>query len=272
MIGTRCKTRLFVPNSPFFKNQMIMQKLSSRNTRIGILIYKDFDSLDVAGPNQVFHFLSSNRANRVEHYLIGPKKGEIVTSLEGLEWKVNMGYNREPDTSDYLDVIFIPGGFGPGFEALLENKDSPFYKYLEKQVAMAKAANKTQLICSVCVGALLLARAGLLEGYSCTTHWAFKNVLSLFQGVLMAPGFPRYVVDRNRVTGGGISSGLDEALAIVEILRGADVAQQIQLTIQYAPNPPYTSGDPSVANASTVSAVSQRIGSGELYDLVKNFS
>ncbi|MFM9948126.1 MAG: DJ-1/PfpI family protein [Saprospiraceae bacterium] len=242
-----------------------------KTINIGIVIYDDFDALDVAGPNQVFYFLQSSSSGGpqpVALHLIGRKKGEKFRSLEGLTWLVETGYKDAPDC---LDVIFIPGGFGKKFQALLKNAEDPFYAFLKSQVASAKKAKKPQLICSVCVGALLLARAGLLDGYTCTTHWAFKNVLSLFSKVIVAPGFPRYVIDRNRVTGGGISSGIDEALAIVEILRGAEVARQIQLSIQYAPNPPHQSGDPSVASAATLHTVSVQIGATELYDAVSEF-
>jgi cyclohexyl-isocyanide hydratase len=94
-------------------------------------------------------------------------------------------------------------------------------------------------VTSVCEGALLAARAGLLDGYSATTHWAFMNCLRQFPRVtVVEDGHPRYVVDRNRVTGAGISAGLDEALAICELIAGTAVAMSVQLTTQYFPRPP----------------------------------
>lgn len=258
-----------------------MKNTQQTPIKIGILIYDGFDSLDVAGPNQIFYFFTKF-SGIGELYLIGPEKGGIVTSLEGLKWTIDLSYS---DITDDLDVLFVPGGVGKGFNSLLLNtpehidallqttggKYDAFYQFLLKQVAMADKAYKEkrrerpQLVCAVCTGALLLARAGLLNGYLCTTHWAFKNVLSLFPKVMIAPDYPRVIVDRNRITGGGISSGIDEALAIVEIISDAEMARQIQLAIQYAPNPVYQSGDPSVAKPSTLYAVSNRLNTTELY-------
>jgi transcriptional regulator GlxA family with amidase domain len=100
-------------------------------------------------------------------------------------------------------------------------------------------------VCSVCEGALLLAAAGLLDGYEATTHWAFTACLTeRFPKVKVAPGHPRFWLDRNRLTGGGISSGLDEALELIRILKGKDVAQLVQQTTQYYPEPPVQSEIP----------------------------
>ncbi|MBC7777505.1 MAG: DJ-1/PfpI family protein [Phycisphaerae bacterium] len=215
-------------------------------TSIGVILFDDFDSLDVAGPNQVFYWLSQlSKAKPVKLYLIGPRKNELVNSMEGMQWTPKIGYDDAPK----LDLIFIPGGYGPEWDKLLANTDHPVYAFLKSRV------NKDTLVCSVCVGALVLANAGLLKGYNCTTHWALKKQLALYPGVTVAPGFPRYVIDGKRITGGGISSGMDEALAIVEVLRGAEIAKQVQLMMQYAPNPPFNSGDPSVASAATLYAL-----------------
>jgi cyclohexyl-isocyanide hydratase len=104
---------------------------------------------------------------------------------------------------------------------------------------ITRSAN-ARYVTSVCEGALLLAQAGLLDGYLATTHW-FIPCLKQFRHVKVAEGYPRFVVDRNRVTGGGISSGLDEALKMVELLAGYDVAQKVQQFTQYYPAPPVAS-------------------------------
>ncbi len=229
------------------------------NYAIGIILYDGFDSLDVAGPQQVFYILGNLTGIKV--HLIGPDKDKLVTSYEGLHWKVTEDYASAKDL--VLNTIFVPGGNQQNFNEVLLNANDPFYDFLKRK------AETAELITAVCVGSLLLAHAGLLDGYECTTHWAYKNLLSLFPEVMIAPGFPRYVIDRNRITGGGISSGIDEAFAIAEILKGPEVAKQVQLIMQYAPNPPIQSGDPSLAGPQTLQKVASAIDSTALYDQLK---
>jgi cyclohexyl-isocyanide hydratase len=217
---------------------------------IGFVLYEDFNSLDAAGPYQVFHWMRVYLKNEITLYLIGPEKNAPIKSSEGMQWICDTCYEDAPED---LDIIIVPGGGGEGFNLLLENKDDAYHHFYHLLESKAPTAT---LVCSVCVGGLLLAKAGLLKGYTCISHWAALNQLAQFQGVRVAAGFPRYVIDRNRVTGGGVSSGIDEALAIAEIVAGAEMARQIQLIIQYAPNPPYSSGDPSVASATTLYSVS----------------
>jgi putative intracellular protease/amidase len=100
-----------------------------------------------------------------------------------------------------------------------------------------------KLVCSVCTGALLLAGADLLNGHVVTTHWAFKEVLKLFPCEVV-DDYRRYVQSGNRITGAGISSGLDEALYIVSLLYGVGIARQGQLAMQYNPQPAFHCGDP----------------------------
>jgi cyclohexyl-isocyanide hydratase len=114
--------------------------------------------------------------------------------------------------------------------------------YLEFLVARSRDA---RFVCSVCEGALLLAAAGLLDGYQATTHWAFVSCLKRFSRVVVVEGHPRFVLDRNRLTGGGISSGLDEALKLIELLTDAGVAQSVQQNTQYYPCPPVASRIPA---------------------------
>ena len=102
-------------------------------------------------------------------------------------------------------------------------------------------------VCSVCEGALLLAAAGLLDDYQVTTHWAFiPYLLEHYPKVKVADGHPRFVLDRNRLTGGGISSGLDEALKLIELLAGTATARRAQQNTQYYPDPPVASEIPNV--------------------------
>jgi cyclohexyl-isocyanide hydratase len=105
-------------------------------------------------------------------------------------------------------------------------------------------SRNARFVASVCEGALLLAAAGLLDGYEATTHWQFIPCLEEFPEVKVVEGHPRFVVDRNRITGGGISSGLDEALKLVELLISYQVAQGVQQVTQYYPCPPVASTMP----------------------------
>src|SRR5467141_1111725 len=105
-------------------------------------------------------------------------------------------------------------------------------------IICATVSAGARYVTSVCEGALLLAAAGLLDGFEATTHWAFIPCLKKHPAIKVAEGHPRFVVDRNRVTGGGISSGLDEAFKLVELLSDYATAQKVQQTTQYYPRPP----------------------------------
>ena len=104
-----------------------------------------------------------------------------------------------------------------------------------------------------------------------TTHWAYHTILQSFKGVTLASGYPRYVIDRNLITGGGISSGIDEALAIAGILAGDASAERVQLSMQYAPNPPYQAGDPSQAGPAVLYTTSNSMGITELAEAFEDF-
>ena len=239
---------------------------------IGFFLYEDFDSLDSAGPNQVFHFMGGPDADHpLQIFMFGPKKGEPVKSLEGLHWVADLGYgdpltDKDGNTvnNDVLDMIFVPGGYGEGFNRLLKYEKTPFYR------ALRARGQKVQLLTSVCTGSLLLARAGLLDGFQCTTHWAFRDSLRLFPNVDVVSGFPRYVIDGNRVTGGGISSGIDEALAIAELLKEPEAAFQIQMTMQYIPNPPFNCVDLSVGQQMIEYMDNPDNWNATVYNIVKN--
>ena len=210
---------------------------------IGIPLYKNFDALDVVGPHQTFYMQDPTLTT----LLVGPTEGDLVESFEHLRILPDCSFDSCPQ----LDVLFVPGGVR--FEDTL--CDETYIGFLKRQAAGAK------LITSVCTGALLLAAAGLLDGYKATIHWGYKSVLKLFPDVIVADGYPRFVIDANRITGGGISSGLDEAMALVSILVGNDAAKRGQLIMQYAPQPIFNSGDPSTAEPSTLYEVSNNLRS-----------
>jgi cyclohexyl-isocyanide hydratase len=220
--------------------------------RIGIPLYSNFDSLDVLGPFQTF----TMAADRLEPKLLAASKAP-VRSFEGVEITPHATF----DETKSLDVLFVPGGIK--LEDILQAggpDENPLLSFL-RRIGRRDDENP-RLITSVCTGALFLAAAGLLQGFRATTHWNYKSVLAMFPGVTVADGYPRFVIDANRITGGGISSGLDEAMAMVALLLDRKTARRGQLTMQYAPNPPFNDGDPSVADPSILFDVTNSMREG----------
>lgn len=207
---------------------------------IGIPVYDGVDLLDVAIPWELFNWMAQLEGDapsggRRKATLLVSADGDVVKTRDGLSMHAVTRLEESPP----LDVLWVPGGDPGRLQVLMQ--DARFIRFLQGQ------AESAQYVTSVCEGALLLAAAGLLDGYRATTHWAFIPCLARFPNVRVAEGYPRYVVDRNRVTGGGISSGLDEGLEMVSLLAGDVVARQVQLYTQYKPCPPFDDGDPSTA-------------------------
>jgi cyclohexyl-isocyanide hydratase len=196
--------------------------------KVGIPLYATFDSLDVLGPFQTFTFAGMDR------HLVAATC-DAVESFEGVHILPDETFDNCPQ----LDVLFVPGSSDP-VSVLLQGHpgNNAYLDFLIRQAAGA------QMVCSVCTGALLLGGAGLLQGHTVTTHWAFKDVLKLFPGVTVVDDYRRYVQSGNRLTGAGISSGLDAALYLVSLLYGVDVARRGQLAMQYNPQPAFHCGDP----------------------------
>jgi transcriptional regulator GlxA family with amidase domain len=195
--------------------------------KVGFPLYSGFDSLDVLGPFQTFFYAG------FECHLISADGGS-VTSLENVQIGPCIALKDAPQ----LDVIFVPGG--RNIEGVLNAGHPGKNTYLDFLIAQAPGAT---LVCSVCTGALLLAAAGLLDGHLATTHWAYKDALRLFPCTVV-DDYRRYVQSGNRITGAGISSGIDESLYIVSVLAGMGVARGAQLAMQYNPQPPVHCGDP----------------------------
>jgi transcriptional regulator GlxA family with amidase domain len=196
---------------------------------IGIPVYDNVDMLDVTGPFEMFDWAG------YEIDLLAEHKGTKKFRGKGFCFDVAKNF---ADARAY-DAIWVPGGDVDALAAII---DDPSRTYLDFLIAQAA---RTQMVCSVCEGAMLLAAAGLLDGYHATTHWAFTPCFAeRFPKVLVADGHPRFVLDRNRLTGGGISSGLDEALMLIQLLQGTVAAQEVQQSTQYYPDPPISSTIP----------------------------
>jgi cyclohexyl-isocyanide hydratase len=149
-----------------------------------------------------------------------------------------------PDTTfencPSLDVICVGGGLGQ--MAVVD--DPEVLKFLQQQ------GSTTKFVTSVCGGSEFLAKAGLLQGYRAATHWMAREQLARL-GVEV--GTERVVIDRNRITGGGVTAGIDFGLTIAEMLYGEETAKIAQLLIEYNPAPPFDAGSPEKAGADLVS-------------------
>jgi len=203
---------------------------------IGLLLFPDLTQLDLTGPFEVF----ARMPGATIHLLW--KSLDPVRSERGLTILPTATLADCPP----LDLVCVPGG--PGQVALMD--DTEVLDFLRR------AATTCRAVTSVCTGSLVLAAAGLLSGYRATSHWASRDQLALFGAI---PTDERVVFDRDRITGGGVTSGIDFALAVVAHLAGADQARQIQLQMEYDPAPPFDAGSPAAAGPEVVGAVRARI-------------
>lgn len=218
-------------------------------TRIVVPVYPDFDILDVSGPFAMFSTVAELAG--ITPVLATAEPG-AVACLQGIEFTVALKLPRLTSS----DAIWVPGGFGDGYFAQFSS-NGPLVTWLRTE------GPKAGYVCSVCTGALLLAAGGLLAGYTATTHWQFQQSLAMFPDVRLASGYPRYWIDRNRITGGGVSSGLDASLATIAVLSNSTNAMYAQLLNQYAPEPPFDAGTPLTASPEILGTFSLIFGEGE---------
>lgn len=158
--------------------------------------------------------------------------------MKGLQLQPSVDYAEARD----LDILVIPGGYGQ-YELM---SHEPTIQFLQKIYP------QTKFLMTVCTGTLLAGVAGLLEGYKATTHWTSHHLLG-YLGI--TPVKERYVVDRNVVSTAGVTGGIDGALILASLVAGPEVAQQIQLYMEYDPKPPFNSGYPSKAPKSVLDTV-----------------
>lgn len=199
---------------------------------IGGLIFETMDQADFTGPFEVLSRIPDSK------FLTISPDGQPIIDAKGLILTPQMSMAAAPQ----IDVLLVPGG--TGVNVLME--DEATLDFVRKQAANAK------LVFAVCTGALVLGAAGLLTGRRATTHWATHHLLARFGA---HPERDRVVVDRDLVTAAGVTSGYDGALRVAALLAGANVAQQIQLYLEYAPEPPFHSGSPDTAPREILEAV-----------------
>lgn len=200
-----------------------------------MLLYPRLTQLDLTGPFEVFARLPDVKI------ILAAKTLDPVTDSGGLRLLPTHTLTDAPQA----DILFVPGG--PGQLDLID--DTEVLDFLREQASGAR------YVTSVCTGSLVLGAAGLLTGYRATCHWMSLEQLALFG---CTPCDDRVVVDRNRVTGGGVTSGIDFALHLAALLFDQERAERIQLSMEYDPAPPFTTGHPRRADPVMVEAMRAR--------------
>jgi cyclohexyl-isocyanide hydratase len=197
--------------------------LTGQPIEIGILFFPGMTQLDVTGPFEVLARLPNARM----HLLW--KRIEPVTSDVGLTLMPTTTFADCPK----LDVLCVGGG--PGLVAQMDDEEVMDF--------VARSGSAARYVTSVCAGSLMLAGAGLLRGYRTACHWLFRDQLALLGAEVVDD---RVVVDRNRISGGGVTAGIDFGFQVAAELCGEDVARRLQLFLEYDPQPPF---DVTVRNA-----------------------
>jgi cyclohexyl-isocyanide hydratase len=209
--------------------------MSESGPVIVFALFPGVTQLDFTGPHQVFSSLPGATV-----ILASEAGGSIEAS--GM---IFAGLRRLADIPE-CDLICVPGGMGITDNAI---SDEAFLRELRR------LADGARYVTSVCTGSLALGAAGLLRGKRAATHWAWRDLLTLFGAT---PDSARVVRDGNVITGGGVTAGIDFALTVIAEIAGAETAQAIQLQIEYAPAPPYDAGSPETAPADILARVRER--------------
>lgn len=209
--------------------------------QIAYLLYDRFTALDITGPHDVLNSVPGNESVFVAEHT-GPIRNESDT--------LSMVADARLDDVPKPDIVVVPGGFGN--RILLEHE--PLHDWI-------RSVHETSVwTTSVCTGSLLLAAAGLLDGAPATTHWLARDRLA----ELGAKPVPDRVVEHGKiVTAAGVSSGIDMALHLVRKINGEQIAQAVQLGIEYDPQPPLDAGAPEKAPPEVVELVTAAFAARE---------
>ncbi len=221
-------------------DQLPASALPEHPFRVGMLLYPGMTLLDVAGPQTAWGIHGKT-------FLLSKTLEPVPTDT-----RVAMVPTHTLDECPAdLDVLFVPGGMGTN--GVLKDKETLAF--------LAEHGPKARYVTAVCTGTIILAAAGLLDGYKAATHWAYYDQLAATPTV--APVHARVVVDRNRITGGGVTAGIDFGLSLLALLHDEDTAKLIQLLMEYDPQPPYSAGTPDLAGPA-VTAMASEISQGFL--------
>lgn len=190
---------------------------------IGIVLFPDFEDLDAIGPKEALTMMAKGSNGEWEVVLIS-EDGEPITSYLGTRFIVDHSY----DTCPSLDVILVPGGLGT--RAQINNP-----KHIE---FVQRQGSQATWVTSVCTGALVLHKAGFLDGKRATTHWGAIAELQNLGGDTTVVNDERWVHDGNVITAAGVSAGIDMALYLISLLKDAATAKRVQQMMEYYPKPP----------------------------------
>ena len=199
--------------------------------QIGMLIYPMMFDLDLIGPQTFFQRLGDANA-----FYVGRSRAPVTSDL-GVSYAAHHDFESCPKD---LDILFVPGGLKGTTAAMRDGETLDF---------LADRGARAGYVTSVCTGSLLLGAAGLLNGYKAAGYWMVRDLLPLFGAEVVKR---RVVIDRNRVTGAGVTAGLDFGLALAAALRGRERAETLQLLVEYDPQPPFSAGAPETAPAPVV--------------------
>ena len=203
---------------------------------VAFLLFPNVTQLDLTGPAQVL-----SRLGNVTLDLVWKDRDPVRTDA-GFAIVPTATFAEVPRA----DILCVPGGMGVT-EVIAD----------DTAMAWVRAAGaEARWVTSVCTGSLILGAAGLLKGYRAATHWSWREYLAMF-GAEMVP--ERVVVDRNRVTGGGVTAGIDFALTLMAEVRGAEFAKAVQLSLEYDPAPPFDAGSPEKAGPELVATYQRRV-------------
>ena len=217
-----------------------MQITSEKSLKLGIVLFKGFDQLDVTAPLEIF-----NNFPNTQIYFIANTTRPVSSHIKAITIKPTATF----DTAPQMDILFVPGGAGV-VKAL--KKDKALVYFIQGQTPQLK------YLSSVCTGALILGYAGELKGYRATTHWMAKKYLASLGAI---PVDQRVVVDRNRVTAAGVSSGLDLALQLGDLLFGKSFVEKEELMIEYFNHPVLYNTSVKTENPETKEALQKEMGS-----------
>jgi cyclohexyl-isocyanide hydratase len=195
------------------------------------LAFPGFTFIDLAGPMQAFSLLPE-----FESQVVWQQKGDVASD-GGVTIRATHDFSdawRDPD------ILFVPGNTLALFGQLEDDRTLDF---------LASRGSRAGWVASVCNGSLLLGAAGLLHGYKAASYWYTREYLAHFGA---QPVADRFVIDRNRATGGGMTAGIDFGLSILGHLMGEDAGRVFELLFEYAPQPPFGTGRPELAPEATL--------------------